>query len=119
MKKIIAILTIIWLTGCASAGVQIDPAQIQDIEKGVTTEQEVKNMFGSPNSSGITAEGELFYVYTFARSTTNAATFIPVVGLFAGGSNTDIEMLQIWFDSERKVKEYHFNKSNMETRLGR
>ena len=119
MRTLISIITIILLTGCASAGIQIDGTRVQDIEKGQTTEQEIKSMFGNPNSSGISSNGELFFVYTFVRSTTNAATFIPVVGLFAGGANTELEMLQIWFDEERKVKEFHFNKSNTETRLGR
>lgn len=119
MRPIIIILLALSIVACASVGVQVDSAKVEEIEKGVTTEQEIKETFGNPSSSGITSDGELFYMYTFARSTTNAATFIPVVGLFAGGSNTDMETLQIWFDTEQRVREYHFNKSNMETRLGR
>lgn len=119
MKNLTLILAaLLLLAGCASAGTQIDATQVSKIEKGVTNQQDIRDMFGSPYSSGITADGETFYIYTFARTTTKGATFIPVVGLFAGGSDTQIETLQIWFDKENKVSQFNFSQSNQEVRLG-
>lgn len=119
MKNILLCVLLSFLVGCASAGIQIDPNRIKDIQKGITTEREVIDFFGRPSSSGATSDGEVYYIYTFVRTNTKAATFVPVVGLFTGGSDTEIEILQIWFDSNKVVKNFHFNTNDIEVRLGR
>lgn len=91
---------------------------MQKLEKGESSKQDVRDLLGSPATSGITSDGETFFVYTFARSRVKASTFIPIAGAFMGGANTDVQTLQIWFDEQEIMKNYEFNETTQDVRSG-
>tara|TARA_S200002703_G_C3778750_1_gene239919 strand:+ start:860 stop:1189 length:330 start_codon:yes stop_codon:yes gene_type:complete len=67
MKHLLCIILAFCLIGCASSGRKIDHAKVSDIKKGTTTEAELLNWFGKPNSTSITPEGKVL-VWTHAQA---------------------------------------------------
>ncbi len=118
MLRIIALTTALFISGCASYGNKIDSSYAANIEKGVTTESQVLGALGNPMSVGITPDGKRFAVYMYTYAQAKASSFIPVVGLFAGGSNTETQMLQIWYDENGVVSNYTYNNHNGEVKTG-
>lgn len=112
------------LSGCASTGNQAlasaDQATIdQHLVKGKTTKADVLAYLGPANSvsTSSAAAGET-WVYVYASSQAKGATFIPVVGLFAGGATGNSKVLSVSFDQQGVVSRYSFSSSNTDTRLG-
>lgn len=98
MKYLILVITII-LSGCATYGKKIDVQAVQKIEQGTTTEQEVYALLGKPVSSSITPDGKKFLMYMHIKSQAKASSFIPIVGAFAGGADTQSDQVQIWIEN--------------------
>lgn len=73
------------------------------IVNGKTTQREVREYLGGPDDVRFTDSGQEVWQYIHQSSSVNGATFIPVVGLFAGGSTTDQKMLTILFDKKGVV----------------
>ncbi len=107
--------------GCASSDNSVmataDQATIaKRIVNGKTTQREVQDYLGSPDDVRYTDSGQEIWQYVHHNTSVNATTFIPVVGIFAGGSKTDQKLLTILFDKKGVVvkstyaansKEYH------------
>lgn len=96
------------LAGCYSIGDRriSDESLIVKLEegKGVLTREQVRQMLGRPMS--ITPGPSLFgvgqsetWIYMFMHSTMRPASFIPYVGLFAGGADTTSHTLTLQFDA--------------------
>lgn len=117
MKHLLFVVVVL-LSGCASYGNKIDSNYANSIEKGVTTEQEVVSAMGQPMTVSVTPDGLKLYYYIYTRSQAKASTFIPIVGAFAGGADTETQILQIWFDDAGVVQNFAYNKSNSEVKTG-
>lgn len=108
-----------FVIGCATHGSKIDTDFAAAIEKGVTTEAEVREKLGSPQSIGLDGSGNKTMTYVYAKSQAKAESFIPVVGSFMGGSDTESTSLLIIIDSATStVKDYFLNESKTETKTG-
>ncbi|MFS7357641.1 hypothetical protein [Rahnella inusitata] len=70
MKKLLILGFLIFgLSGCATVGNQITDQQVSQIQKGVTTEQNLINYFGKPYAVIVDAEGNKSLVWTYAQAT--------------------------------------------------
>lgn len=118
MLKVIALCTVMMVSGCASYGNKIDANYASSIKKGVTTESQVVQALGNPMSVGLAPDGQRFALYMYTYAQAKASSYIPVVGLFAGGSDAESQMLQIWYDANGVVTNYSYNKSNTELKTG-
>lgn len=118
MKHIWTLVLLAIISGCASAGRPIDLAALQKLEKGISTQNDVRAAMGAPMSAGIIPDGKSYFMYIFSRSQIKAESMIPIVGLFAGGSKTDIQTLQIWFDENGVMENYLFNESQQDISQG-
>ena len=98
MKYLILAIAVI-LSGCATYGKKIDASAVMKIEQGKTTEQEVYALLGKPMSSSIAQDGKKFLMYMHIKSQAKASSFIPVVGAFAGGADTQSDQVQIWLEN--------------------
>ena len=75
-----------FIAGCASSGTQISQEKATSFKEGVSTESEIVAALGKPTS--VMIMGDMKYIsYSGFQYQTKAATFIPVVGLFAGGAD--------------------------------
>jgi len=91
-----SILAAVLLTACASSGVMVDQNKVGTFKEGVTTEADVYAALGKPTSVS-TSTGTKILMYYGSQAQVKAATFIPVVGLFAGGSDSKVSMLMLTF----------------------
>lgn len=73
------------------------------IVNGKTTQKEVREFLGGPDDVRYTDSGQEIWQYVQENTSVNGATFIPVVGIFAGGSKTDQKLLTIMFDKKGVV----------------
>lgn len=117
MKVIIAALLSICLVGCASYGTKIDAGYAATIKEGVTTEAEVLENLGKPISLTRNGDGTKSLVYMYIRSQAKAATFIPIVGAFAGGADTETQTLMVTIENGI-VKKWSMTEGASEANTG-
>ncbi len=108
------------LSGCVSSGnpdLRKDEL-VSQIKLGMTTKDEVRKLFGTPTvmsrHSGTPfptlpgyPENSLNYEiwnYTHMDMAVTPITFVPIVGLFAGGANSEMNQLTLTFDDKGIVR---------------
>lgn len=100
-------LVALLLGGCASSGQQIDQAMVEQIQPGVTTFDQMVEMFGPPMSQTYTSEGKLMvnWMYFF-------------VGPF--GTGMEQQNMAVLFDESKNVEKFNMtNGGPGGVRLGR
>ena len=110
-KSGMVIVCLFFLNACASYGSNFDMSRVDDIQKGVTTESEVITFIGKPTGISRTSEGDKILTYIYTSTQVKGATFIPIVGAFAGGADVSTKMLQVWIDNTGIVSRYLMNES--------
>ena len=107
--------------GCASIGnpkvADFNPAT--QIEYGKTTKAEIIAMLGEPNSKTYGPNGEEDWGYTYVQYQVKPATFIPVVGIFAGGSDVSGRNLIFIFDKNGVLQKQGSGESQVKGTSGR
>jgi sulfur carrier protein ThiS len=102
------------LSGCASVGVKVDEQAMARFEKGKTTYAEVVRSLGQPTSSVVDSNGQRMIMYTYAQAQTRPESFVPIVGLFAGGADVKSSNVMFTFDRSDRLVSY----SSSATQLG-
>jgi outer membrane protein assembly factor BamE (lipoprotein component of BamABCDE complex) len=116
---IIACIFTIATTGCTTtSGVQVQQSQLSSFRKGITTEAEVISTLGTPTMSSLTSDGERVLVYSFAEYKIRGATFIPIVGLLAGGSDMSTNSAVVTFGKDGKMVSYTTTESKINSGTG-
>ncbi|EKL9528248.1 hypothetical protein PS622_004519, partial [Salmonella enterica] len=87
------------------------------IIKNKTTKTELLAKLGEPDTRTTLDSGNEQWRYFMYNNQFNATTFIPVVGLFTGGSQTQSKTLEIEFNGE-KVSKWAFSSDNSNTKSG-
>lgn len=119
MKSAIAAVAVsVALVGCAASGVQVKDEQLSSLAPGETTQQEVIAALGKPTSRIRNSDGTTTILYTYAEARTRASTFIPIVGLFAGGVDTNHSTAILRFDKEGKLIDHSMSEGEMGTATG-
>jgi len=111
MRKLAVLAVCAGLAACATVGRDISDDEVASIKPGAT-QQEVIAKLGEPSRNTVTTTGETILTYTWAHSQVRAATFIPVVGLFAGGQDTQSKAVTFKFDKDGKLTETSTSRSN-------
>jgi len=100
MTKLVAICMLtslsVFILACASAGSRFDDTKIQQIEKGKTTQGEVRQLLGEPSGKGVNADGSVKWQYYYSKSSV------------IGGASTKI--FEITFDKNGIVREYSYQE---------
>lgn len=118
MRALLATAVAVAVAGCAASGVKVSEAQINALQKGVTTADEVVHRFGSPTSRLRTSDGATTLVYSYAESSVRAATFVPVVNLFAGGADVRAQSVVLRFGPDGKLIDYTSSSTQTGTGTG-
>lgn len=98
-RALFGLIALLTLGGCAAAGVEVKPSQMASFQKGVTTEAEVIQALGQPTSQMQMFDGSQTLIYSYASAQARPASFIPIVGMFAGGMDTRHTMAMLRFDA--------------------
>ena len=105
VKALLCIL-IISLTSCMSMGRKVDQNQLSGFVKGKTTYDEVIRQLGKPTQSMIHSNGTRTLMYVYSQHQMNAANFIPYVGMFVGGSQSENTSVTLNFDQDLVLVNY-------------
>jgi len=101
---LVALLTLtLFGVGCASVGRKVDVNALDKIEKGVSTQADVRSLIGSPETI-IKEDGKITYYYMYSRAVAKPTTYIPIVGSFAGGADVQTQSVTITFDENGVVE---------------
>ena len=117
VKRITIVLLAAFVGGCASTGTKVETAQVNQFKRGVTTQADVIAALGEPNTRATLEDGSSQIGYVHAEMTTKAATFIPIVGMFAGGMDTQSNAVNFIFDANGKLKSTSSSSSAMDTNM--
>lgn len=125
MKKIIVtsfFIAIFSISGCSTSGNQklkneTSQSLQSKIIKNKTTKTELLTKLGEPDTRTTLDDGNEQWRYFMYNNQSNATTFIPVIGLFTGGSQTQSKTLEIDFKGET-VSKWTFSTDNNNTKTG-
>lgn len=123
-QAMISALAATMLCGCTYQAGQppLDRAKVAQIQKGVTTREQVEAILGPPTSLGLGNDGERIALYMSWQLNSpgpDAAMFIPIVGPYVsrGPETTQRQqMLQILYTTSGVVKDYEFQDTASQTR---
>jgi len=121
MKRIITVCALLMcaiLGGCASSGTMVSHDASSKIEIGKTTEAQVLADLGRPNYVSERSDGTRILTYTGGKYSTKASTFVPVVGLFAGGANVSSSVVVVTIGKDGIVKDITRTDYSSETKTG-
>ena len=88
------------------------------IIEGVTTQSEVKAMFGSPFETTFTDGGMEIWKYRFDNLDADAVNYIPIVNWFTTSYSGDRKELVILFNDNGTVKRSSMAESDVTTKAG-
>jgi len=111
----IAAVIVALLAGCASTGENFDEGKVSQIKKGETTEAQLIQMFGQPQSRGVNSEGATTLTWTYIESRVKGESFIPYAGPFVGGTRHKQKTLNVTL-LDGKVQSFSSSGGGMETR---
>ncbi|EAS4986559.1 hypothetical protein M5Q92_003000 [Salmonella enterica] len=125
MKKFIVtsfFIAIFSISGCSTSGNQkIKNETAQSLQskiiKNKTTKTELLTKLGEPDTKTTLDDGNEQWRYFMSNNQFNAATFIPVLGLFTGGSQTQSKTLDIEFNGQT-VSKWTFSSENNNSKTG-
>ena len=101
------------LAACSSsAGRDVDKSKVTSYQPGVTSCSQIRSELGEPIETSREADGSTNLVYGKATTTIRGSTFIPIVGLFAGGADTKYDFVAIKCDPQGLFASY-------ETKVGK
>ncbi len=111
------------ISGCSTSGKKKKKKETSQslqskIIKNKTTKSEIITALGEPETRTTLDSGNEEWTYSMDNNQFDATTFIPVVGLLTGGSQTKAKTLEIEFKGETVSKwSFSENKSRMNTGL--
>ena len=118
IRLLCALLIIAILGGCTSAtGKQISQSAAMQFKEGQSTESEILSRLGSPTSTSIVNNKKVL-VYSGGQAQVKGATYIPIVGMFAGGSDYQASVAIFSIGSNGVLEKITYSTSNSGTRLG-
>lgn len=120
MKQAMICLMVMGLLmiGCASSGHKIDQSAVDQIRIGETTRDQVLKSMGSPDQIARHGNGDTVFTYMYVHSQVKAATLIPYVGMFVGGTDTQQQSVSVTFGPNGIVKDYVGSQGAMDSNLG-
>jgi len=116
--KCLGVLIIAVLAGCASSGTKVNDSALTQFQKGVTTEPDVVKALGAPQMTTTQNDGTHSIAYVYTHSQAKGKSFIPVVGLFAGGATGQTNMVKFDFGPDGKLAKYETSASTTDVNTG-
>ncbi|OUJ10675.1 outer membrane protein assembly factor BamE [Acetobacter sp. DsW_059] len=110
------------LSACASGGNESIKNETgasidQKIHDGVTTKEQVRQLFGDPAQTSFTDSGHEQWQYTFDNSKSDVTNFIPVYGDLHQGQHGTAKHLTIIFNND-VVWHHSMNSSAVKSSAG-
>lgn len=101
------------LTGCASTSfgnTRLSNESQADVShklvRGVTTEAQVRQMFGAPQSTSFTGNGSTIWKYTYSKYHQDWEGYVPYIGMMKNNLKESDKLLTILFNAHGRVQNY-------------
>tara|TARA_B100000965_G_scaffold339928_1_gene307851 strand:+ start:184 stop:579 length:396 start_codon:yes stop_codon:yes gene_type:complete len=124
MKQLFYFLAVfIFIAGCASTGNQTLKEETEasvsaKIINNVTTQAEIKAMFGSPYETTFTDGGLEIWKYQLDDLKADAINYVPIVNWFGSSMSGTRKELVILFNDDGTVKRNSMAESAVSTKSG-
>jgi hypothetical protein len=90
-----------------------DPRKFLNLQEGKSTKQYVYGIFTQPQDVNYSTDGSRsMWTYFKVEASPNAWSYVPYLGLIAGGTNEDITKVYFSFDSTDKLIRTQTNKDS-------
>lgn len=97
MKNGILILCALFLTACATAnyttGSDFKTDKVDQIEKGVTTKEQVADWFGEPYSKTVINGNQIKWLYFYSQGTSKAQSYVFTMKVQTEGTQKTLDIL--------------------------
>ena len=114
-STVLALIVALAMSSSALAGA-ISDDQIAALKTGVTTYDDVVGQFGKPNTMETNSDGTRTIGYIVTRTHVKAATWVPIVGLFAGGATGESSKDEFQFDAQGKLTKISTSSTEIDCR---
>lgn len=111
LKKACVLLSFVVLASCVSAKYKPSADAMEHFEEGKTTYHEVVGVLGKPLTTTVNSNGDKIIVYSDMTTKVDPATYIPIVGLFAGGAKSNMKTLSFTFKND-VLKDMQYSESS-------
>lgn len=118
VRQVFVFFAVLTLTACMSYGTKVDQDKLSQFQKGKTTYAEVIEKLGKPTQNTINSDGTRTIMYMYAQAQANAANFIPLVGSFLGGAESENTTVTLTFDKRNILTSYTASEGGAETGTG-
>lgn len=85
---------------------------------GTTKEQDVMAKFGRPNSISALGDGTHIIVYMSTKTRVKGTSYVPIVGLFAGGAKSHMVIRTFTFGPDGILRNYSTTDSSADCSAG-
>jgi len=116
-STVAAIITTITLSGCASYGVMVTDQQAAQFKRGETSETQIISALGKPTTV-TTTNGLRTLTYTGVYAQARPASFIPFIGLLAGGTDSQVSQVVFKLDEHGKLSDVTSSQSTSGVGMG-
>ena len=111
-KRMGTIVAIVLCLGTATNAKPITAEQAAQFKVGSATQAEVIGAFGKPGTMAVNSDGTTQITYMASKTSVKAATFVPIVGLFAGGAKGSVSLATFVFDKDGVLKSFSTTNTN-------
>ncbi|MBO0766130.1 MAG: outer membrane protein assembly factor BamE [Hyphomicrobiaceae bacterium] len=120
---IIALLLSGALSACVSSGNDsiaeaTGESVAATLNKGRTTQAEVRKLYGDPMKTSFSSNGFESWEYEFVKMQSRPTNFIPYVNLVHSGADGEKKSLVVFFDKRKVVQDYTMSASKVEVSHG-
>ena len=96
------------------AGKPITPEQAASFKIGEATEAEVTHALGKPITISADSDGQTILVYASSGTHVKAVTFVPIIGMFAGGAKGTTSVTSFTFAKDGRLSKYSSTNTQAE-----
>lgn len=96
------------ISGCATVGKEIHQTNVDQLQKGKTTKDQVIQTFGQPDATYFDRDGRLVFSYFASKMSPTVYSFIPIVNIVHNEIKQKNQSLIIMFSKDGIVEEYSF-----------
>lgn len=113
-KALLLLVVMIVAASCATtSGRRVAEEDLQKIEKGKTTQAQVIEILGEPETTKTTRDG-MVLVYAYSEARPGATSYVPYVGSYIGKTKTENQVVYIFVDEDKVVREIQVEKGSSE-----
>lgn len=106
------------LIGCAATGVKVSDEALSSLKPRQATVDQAIALLGAPTSRMRMGDGSTMLQYVYAEAKIRPASFVPIVGAFAGGTDVRSSMAMLRFGPDGKLIDITTSASQYGTGTG-